>query len=137
MKQSINVYQFRDAFRDMGRNDNFSYDGLGVLFEYFEDLGEDIGEEIELDVIALCCEYSEMTYDEIVNDYIASGKHIYDRDAKDELTIIEDEININHYDDVDREQYIKDEQNEYLLEWLQERTTVLPVDDDTVIIQAF
>jgi len=119
MKQSINVYQFRNAFRDMGRNDNFSYDGLGVLFEYFEDLGEDIGEEIELDVIAICCDYSEMTYDEVVNDYIASGSHIYNQDVYDDIADAEDD------------------RDEIILEWLQENTTVMVVDDDTIIIQAF
>ena len=69
MKQSINVYQFRDAFSDYGRQDQFTYDGLGVLFEYLEQLGEDIGEEIELDVIALCCEYSESSPEDIAADY--------------------------------------------------------------------
>jgi len=122
MKQSINVYQFRDAFRDMGRNDNFSYDGLGVLFEYFEDLGEDIGEEIELDVIAICCEYSEMSYIEIVENYIAFGSTIYNQGVYDALEELEED---------------SDGQNEYILEWLQERTQVITVDDDTVIFQAF
>jgi len=59
MKQSINEYQFRDAFHKMGRGEQFSYDGLTALYDYLEQLGDDIGEEIELDVIALCCEYAE------------------------------------------------------------------------------
>ncbi len=69
MKQTINVYQFRDAFRDMGREDNFSYDGLGVLFDSLESLADDTGQEVELDVIALCCEFSEADADEIASDY--------------------------------------------------------------------
>jgi len=59
MKQSINEYQFRDAFHKMGRGEQFSYAGLSALYDYLEQLGDDIGEEIELDVIALCCEYAE------------------------------------------------------------------------------
>ena len=58
MKQSVNMYDFERAFKNFER-DNFSYDGLKALFEYLEQLGDDIGEEIELDVIALCCEYME------------------------------------------------------------------------------
>jgi|TARA_R110000868_G_scaffold409834_1_gene696206 hypothetical protein len=58
MKQSVNMYDFERAFKNFER-DNFSYDGLKALFEYLEQLGDDIGEEIELDVIALCCEYAE------------------------------------------------------------------------------
>ena len=59
MKQSINKYQFIDAFHKMGRGEQFSYDGLTALYDYLEQLGDEIGEEIELDVIALCCEYAE------------------------------------------------------------------------------
>tara|TARA_R110000751_G_scaffold53672_1_gene116095 strand:+ start:155 stop:454 length:300 start_codon:yes stop_codon:yes gene_type:complete len=58
MKQSVNMYAFERAFKNFER-DNFSYDGLKALFEYLEDLESDIGEEIELDVIALCCDYAE------------------------------------------------------------------------------
>jgi len=59
MKKTINFTDFVDAFQDAGRDDNFSYDGKKALFEYLEDYEDDTGEEIELDVIALCCEYTE------------------------------------------------------------------------------
>lgn len=58
MKQTVELHDFRDAFRSI-RPDNFSYEGLAVLFDYLEELGDDIGEEIELDVIAICCDFSE------------------------------------------------------------------------------
>ena len=70
MKQSVNLYDFERAFVLADRKDQFSYDGLKALFEYLEDFEDDTGEEIELDVIALCCDYSE--YDnavECVKDY--------------------------------------------------------------------
>lgn len=68
--QSINnVYQFREAFRLAGRGDQFSYEGLDVLFDYLDDLSEDTGETIELDVIALCCEYYEDTIEELIKNY--------------------------------------------------------------------
>jgi len=54
----INEYSFRRAFEQL-RPNNFSYDGLTALYEYLEQLSEDIGEDIELDVIAICCDYSE------------------------------------------------------------------------------
>ncbi len=59
MKQSINFSQFCDAFRDMNRNNNFTYDGKRALYDYLENYEEDTGEEIELDIIALCVEYTE------------------------------------------------------------------------------
>ena len=58
MKQSVNIYDFERAFKRCER-DNFSYDGLKALFEYLEEYEDSTGEEVELDVIALCCEYME------------------------------------------------------------------------------
>ena len=58
MKQSINEYDFLKAFKEW-RPINFSRAGLFALYDYLEQLEDDIGEEIELDVIALCCEYAE------------------------------------------------------------------------------
>lgn len=68
MKQTVNLYEFRDAFRSI-RPDNFSYEGLEILFDYFEQLEDDIGEEIELDVIAICCEFSEDSPESIAVQY--------------------------------------------------------------------
>ena len=69
MKQTINLYDFRDAFYRMSRKDQFSYVGLEILFNYIEEVEQDIGEEMELDVIALCCDYAESTIDELIRDY--------------------------------------------------------------------
>lgn len=68
--QSINnVYQFREAFRLAERMDQFSYEGLEVLFDYLENLSEDTGEPIELDVVALCCDYYESSIQELIDNY--------------------------------------------------------------------
>jgi hypothetical protein len=69
MKQTINFSQFCAAFHDRGRQEQFSYDGKRILFDYLEELGESCGEQVELDVIALCCNYSEDSRDAIVSDY--------------------------------------------------------------------
>ena len=69
MKQTVNIHVFRDAFYRMGRKDNFSYEGLEILFDYLEELEQDTGEEIEFDVIALCCDYAESTIDALICDY--------------------------------------------------------------------
>ena len=60
-----NASQFRDEFRAHNRGDQFSYEGLGLLFEYLEE----IDPQYELDVIALCCEYSEETPEDIARNY--------------------------------------------------------------------
>tara|TARA_B100001939_G_scaffold83038_2_gene70808 strand:+ start:5598 stop:5921 length:324 start_codon:yes stop_codon:yes gene_type:complete len=58
MKQTINSYQFIDEFRSI-RPNNFSYEGLNALYDWFEEYEESTGEEVELDVIATCCEFTE------------------------------------------------------------------------------
>lgn len=57
---------FCNAFRDMGRDNQFSYEGKRALFDYLE-AGEE--ESQELDVISLCCYYTEETYEEIAAMY--------------------------------------------------------------------
>ena len=68
--QSINnVHQFREAFRLAGRMDQFSHEGLEVLFDYLDNLSEDTGETIELDPVALCCDYYESSIEELIDNY--------------------------------------------------------------------
>jgi hypothetical protein len=65
MIQTINLSDFRAAFHSMGRKDQFSYEGLGALFDYLEEADPDF----DLDVIALCCDYSEDTAEDIAKNY--------------------------------------------------------------------
>lgn len=53
----------------MGRDAQFSYEGKRALFDYLEGYEESTGDSIELDVIALCCDYTEASYEEIARDY--------------------------------------------------------------------
>ena len=69
MKTTVSKYDFERAFADADRKENFSYEALGLLFEYFEQYEEDTGEEIELDVIAICCEFYEEPAAYIASDY--------------------------------------------------------------------
>lgn len=79
MKTTVTLSAFRDEFKAI-RPDNFSYEGLGILFQYFEDYEEITGEEMELDVIAICCEYSESTWQEIESAYVIDMEDIEDDD---------------------------------------------------------
>ena len=58
MKETVSRHRFIDVFMKI-RPDNFSRSGLHALYDYITDLEDDIGEEIEFDVIALCCDFSE------------------------------------------------------------------------------
>lgn len=77
MKQTINFYQFATQFQAI-RPNSFSREGLIALWEYLEQSEEDMGEEMEFDVIALCCDFIEyesladyqQDYSDDVEDYI-------------------------------------------------------------------
>jgi hypothetical protein len=73
MKTTVNEHEFKEAFRRI-RPDNFSHAGLTALFDYLEDLENDMGEEMELDVIALCCDYAEHeSLTGFANEYFANA----------------------------------------------------------------
>ena len=69
MIKTISIYDFRDAFKAAGRGDQFSYDGLEVIFDYIESYESDAGEQTELDAIALCCEWCEDDYKSVAEQY--------------------------------------------------------------------
>ena len=88
MKKTVTLDEFRNDFVSI-RPDNFSYEGLEALFNYLENLEEDCGVEIEFDVIALCCDYTEYGSLEEYNQVYSKVESI---EEIEELTIrIDDE----------------------------------------------
>ncbi len=69
MKQTVNLSAFMDAFHAYNRYDQFGYQALRILFEYLEEYEDSTGEELELDVIALCCDYSVDSVADIASNY--------------------------------------------------------------------
>ena len=65
MRQTITKEDFRDAFFRTGRKDQFSYEALGALYDHLEELDENY----DLDVIALCCEYAEESIEEACKNH--------------------------------------------------------------------
>jgi len=92
MYQSVSSYDFHNAFNLRGRSEQFSYDALELLFNYLEEL-ETRENPIELDVIAICCDYSESTYEEIASNY--SIEDLEDLSIEDKNQAIEDFLNDN------------------------------------------
>ena len=81
MKTTITFSAFCDAFRAMDRNENFSYEGKRALYEF---LGE-VAPDLELDVIALCCDYYESNIDSIISDYGIDVSDAQDDDEKADI----------------------------------------------------
>lgn len=111
---------FIDAFKSWDTyKDNFSYYGLIALYEFLTDLEDDTGEELELDVVAICCDYSE--YDSAWD----AMKEYQPEDMPAEGEEGDDLVEVQ-------------EKNEKAArEWLEDRTTVIDVEGGGVIIQQF
>ena len=90
MIKTISIYDFRDAFKAAGRGEQFSYDGLEVIFDYIESYEQDAGEQIELDVIALCCEWAEDDYKSVAAQYDIDIEYL---DVADAVKAVVDALN--------------------------------------------
>ena len=64
-------------FRDYNREGQFTTAGLDSLFDYLEERERDTDEEYNVDVIELCCDYTE--HDSLHDYYYA-----YSNNSKDE-----------------------------------------------------
>ena len=109
MKKTLSTWEIADALK-RDEYAGWSYEGAKALAEYLEQLEEDIGEEMELDVVAISCDYSEYaTATEAAENYA-------DKDYGDDM------------DD--------DEKEAAALKYLQDNTTVIEFDGG-IIIQDF
>jgi hypothetical protein len=66
MIKTITEWDFVNAFDKMDRSENFSVAGRKALFDFLEEVNPDM----ELDPIAICCEFSEYEdINELKGDY--------------------------------------------------------------------
>ena len=102
---TIGFCSFCDAFRDMDRNENFSYQGKRALFDYLEQYSEDSGQPVELDVISLCCDY-------------------YENDTETIISECRIDINTDGFEDMDEDE-IEESKTDQVREYLNEHTIVV------------
>ena len=88
MKQLVDFNTFAQSFVLMGRREQFSYSGLRALFDYMEEFENETGTEIELDVIALCCDYVELDEDEAREQYNLTSED-WKQELADETILID------------------------------------------------
>ncbi len=113
------MYDFRNAFMqsDTYKN-NFTYEGLAALFEYLEQYEEETSEEIDFDMVALACEYSE---------YASAWEAMEQYQPEDMPTEGEEGDDLVE---------IQEKNEAEALRWLEERTQVIPFEKG-IIIQQF
>lgn len=80
MISTVTLPKFRDAFTHAGRKDQFSYEALELLFDYLEESNPNT----ELDVVALCCEFSERSSNGVIEDHAIDVEGL-DDDEKQKL----------------------------------------------------
>ena len=79
MKKTVNFNYFEKAFENMNRANQFTNTGLKALFDYLEQFEEETGNEVELDVIAICCEFTEYeNIEEYNNNYNTEYENMED-----------------------------------------------------------
>ena len=68
IKETLSEDSFINRFLQI--RGNFSVKALRELYHYYDDMSEGIGEDIEFDPVAICCEWTEYdTEQECLDDY--------------------------------------------------------------------
>ena len=115
MKITINTSDIARALKS-DENANWSWNGAKALAEYLEELEEETGEEMELDVCAIRCDFSE--YESALEVAREHGN-----DWSPEM-FNDDGIENADFDD---------ELEAYCLEWLKDRTQVIEFDGGVIV----
>ena len=116
-----NAYELEDLFRRCGRENHFSYEGFNALYDYLDEYSGEVGEDFKVDVIAICCDFTEYeSWEELYNDYSCS----YNNESET-------------FEELEENDGLDD-----FKEWIQDMTTVIEVtnyknDIVGVIIQCF
>ena len=114
MHITVDSFMFVEAFRRMGRENQFSREALEALFNYLEEYEQDTGEDLELDVLGLCCEFTEYE-----NAIMAAADYGFTSELEAE----------EYNSPEDFEEAREDEARE----WLEDRTTVISFDGGLII----
>jgi hypothetical protein len=114
MKTTLTTWQIADALK---RDDNagWSYEGSKAIAEYLDQLDQETGEDTELDIVAIRCDWSEYDSPENAAEEFGWGKD-------------------DQREGEDLEEY-NDRMEGEALEWLQDRTQVIEFNGGIIIAQ--
>ena len=77
MKETLSTLEVADRLFKDRENNGFTYGGCFALAEWLEELEADIGEEMELDIVAIRCDFSEaVTAFEYMHDYMTDDQFV-------------------------------------------------------------
>ena len=99
-----------------GRADSFGCDGWNAIGEHLEQLSEDIGKDIEIDIVAICCDY----------DIAESAEDWWEEHGP-----------YSNIDPEEWEEMAEDEKLQAIEDYLNDRTSVVVCEDGLIIWQVF
>ena len=116
--QTVNPSDLYHLACKMARGDNFGYKGWRKIGDYLESLSNDTGEDIEIDIVSICCDYSMA---ESAESFYKEHQHLHGTDlpAMEEWEELED----------DKLAAVSD--------YLRKNTALIICEDDLIIWQAF
>ena len=109
--EEISKSKFLQMFKKSDRKDQFTRPALSKLYDYLIELTEGIDEDLEMDIIALCCEWTEYDDDELVNTYGEFANVDDDTDDEEKLPLT--------------------------MEYLEANTTILEVEGGSYLVMEF
>ena len=87
--KELTFHDFVQAFENRNRENQFTRAGLYALYDYLEELSEETATPYKLDVIGLCCEFTEFPrVSDALQEYNLSN---YDELAESTLIIPTDD----------------------------------------------
>ena len=80
--QTLGQGDFVQMFKESSRKDQFSVEALEAIFNYLDTLSEETGENVEFDIVGICCDWAEMTWQEIAASYDVDLSQCADDDER-------------------------------------------------------
>ena len=109
MIKKIYKGEFINDFLNSQYKDNFTYNQLEDIFDYYEEMESDTGEEIKFDLSEIAYEFTS-------------------------FDSIEECANHCRWKNSDEEEFDEDEDEDEFLEWLEEQTIIISKSDGIVIM---
>ena len=146
IQKSVSIYDVVQMFKDANRGENFSEEALQVIMDDLQERTADDGGNsnvIDLDIIAICCEWTEESARDLSNSYssnfdikeyiIAEDElSFYDNDTGEFSDDFEDQLSLMNDDEwdyhFDVDSFIEDFNNE---------TYAVLLDNGNILYQQF
>lgn len=80
--QTLNKHSFIEAFKQSSRKDQFSYEALEAIFDYLEEYSDSTGEPVEMDIVGICCDWTEEDWKQVAEDYKIDLEDCEDDEAR-------------------------------------------------------